>query len=37
MFLETSAIIEYFIKGPEFDRIASALDSTDAHFCVSPA
>lgn len=37
MFLETSAIIEYFIKGPEYDRIASALSSTDTQFYVSPS
>lgn len=37
MFLETSAIIEYFIKGPEYNRIASALDSPDTRFYVSPS
>ncbi|AYD00423.1 type II toxin-antitoxin system VapC family toxin [Neorhizobium sp. NCHU2750] len=36
MFLETSAIIEYFINGPDFARIASALASTETTFYVSP-
>jgi ribonuclease VapC len=36
MFIETSAIIEYFLNGPEHDRIASALASTETRFHVSP-
>ena len=36
MFLDTSAIVEYFIAGPQYDRIAQALSRTDARFYVSP-
>jgi ribonuclease VapC len=36
MFLDTSAIIEYFLEGPEYDRIAGALENPSARFFVSP-
>lgn len=36
MFLETSAIVEYFIVGPEYDRVAQALASIQTKFYVSP-
>lgn len=37
MFLDTSAIIEYFINGPDFSRISSVLASTNTQFFVSPS
>ncbi|OHV76282.1 type II toxin-antitoxin system VapC family toxin [Rhizobium sp. LCM 4573] len=37
MFLETSAIVEYFIIGPEYRRIADALASANTRFYVSPS
>jgi ribonuclease VapC len=36
MFLDTSAIIEYFLEGPEYVRIATALANPDTRFFVSP-
>jgi len=36
MFLETSAIVEYFIIGPEYARITEALASAQTRFYVSP-
>ncbi|MBP2547367.1 ribonuclease VapC [Neorhizobium galegae] len=36
MFLDTSAIIEYFLDGPEYDRIAAALAKSESGFYVSP-
>ncbi len=36
MFLETSAIVEYFIVGPEYERITQALSSANTRFYVSP-
>jgi ribonuclease VapC len=36
MFLDTSAIIEYFVIGPSYDRISKALASTETRFCTSP-
>lgn len=36
MFLDTSAIIEYFLEGPEYDRITTALANPDTRFFVSP-
>jgi ribonuclease VapC len=35
MFLDSSAIVEYFITGPEFDRIASAFSTANTRFCTS--
>ncbi|RKE85327.1 type II toxin-antitoxin system VapC family toxin [Rhizobium sp. AG855] len=35
MFLDTSAIIEYFLEGPEYERISAAL-ATGSQFFVSP-
>jgi ribonuclease VapC len=37
VFLDTSAIIEYFINGPEHERIAAALGTADTRFYVSPS
>lgn len=37
MFLDTSAIVEYFITGPEFERIAAALSSSNTRFCLLPS
>ncbi len=36
MFLDTSAIIEYFLEGPEYDRVAMALANPQARYFVSP-
>jgi ribonuclease VapC len=36
MFLDTSAIIEYFIGGPDFSRISAALSSSAMRFYTSP-
>ncbi len=36
MFLDTSAIVEYFITGPAYERIAAALAQSGTHFCTSP-
>jgi ribonuclease VapC len=36
MFLETSAIIEYFLEGPEYARVAAALGNPQARYSVSP-
>jgi len=36
MFLDTSAIIEYFIEGPEYARISAALADPARRFFVSP-
>lgn len=36
MFLDTSAIVEYFIVGPEYQRIADTLASARTRFFVSP-
>jgi ribonuclease VapC len=36
MFLDTSAIIEYFLEGPEYERIAAALGKPSSQFFVSP-
>ncbi|MCL6706810.1 type II toxin-antitoxin system VapC family toxin [Pseudomonas sp. R2.Fl] len=36
MFLDTSAIVEYFIVGPEYDRIAKSLSMADSRFYTSP-
>jgi ribonuclease VapC len=36
MFLDTSAIVEYFIEGPAYDRIAAALAEPHTRFCTSP-
>ena len=36
MFLDTSAIIEYFVIGPSYDRIVGALASAETRFCTSP-
>lgn len=37
MFLDTSAIVEYFNTGPEFERIAAALSSSNTRFCLLPS
>jgi ribonuclease VapC len=36
MFLDTSAIIEYFIDGPDHARVSAALADPAAQFFVSP-
>ncbi|MBA4797343.1 MAG: type II toxin-antitoxin system VapC family toxin [Rhizobiales bacterium] len=36
MFLDTSAIIEYFLEGPEYERIAACLSNSGTQFFVSP-
>jgi ribonuclease VapC len=36
MFLDTSAIIEYFLEGPEYERIANALATSTMPFFTSP-
>lgn len=36
MFLETSAIIEYFLEGPDYDRVAAVLANPQARYSVSP-
>ncbi|RWX75861.1 type II toxin-antitoxin system VapC family toxin [Neorhizobium lilium] len=36
MFLDTSAIVEYFIVGPDYDRISRALSSGGIQFYTSP-
>ncbi len=36
MFLDTSAIIEYFLEGPEYERIAASLSNSGTQFFVSP-
>jgi ribonuclease VapC len=36
MFLDTSAIIEYFIEGPEYARISAALADPTSRFFISP-
>lgn len=37
MFLDTSAIIEFFLEGPEYKRIATALADPETPFFVSPS
>ena len=37
MFLDTSAIIEYFLHGPEYERIELALANSKTNFYVSPS
>jgi ribonuclease VapC len=37
MFLDTSAIIEYFLQGPEYERIELALANSKTNFYVSPS
>jgi ribonuclease VapC len=36
MFLETSALVEYFIGGPDYERVARVLDRRETPFCTSP-
>jgi ribonuclease VapC len=36
MFLDTSAIVEYFIIGPDYGRIAARLAASETQFYVSP-
>jgi ribonuclease VapC len=36
MFLDTSAIIEYFLEGPEYERIAASQSNSGTQFFVSP-
>lgn len=36
MFLDTSAIIQYFIEGPDYERISAALADPASRFFVSP-
>jgi ribonuclease VapC len=36
MFLDTSAIVEYFITGPDYHRIATTLEASSQSFSTSP-
>ncbi|WP_137132889.1 type II toxin-antitoxin system VapC family toxin [Rhizobium sp. FY34] len=36
MFLDTSAIIEYFLDGPDYERISTALATSPMPFFTSP-
>jgi ribonuclease VapC len=36
MFLDTSAIIEYFLEGPAYERIAASQSNSGTQFFVSP-